>query len=795
MAAIRGEKEPPSGFPMTRPANLNIGPQSPKPYLPRIDSSVSNPPNFQSETLSALSSRSGGHSPGPATPQDGQPLQTPPTPKTRPTLDRNLEYNKDLPSPFGSPPGVTSGRDSPTIPSTDYYGSRPSPTLPIPLQYSSPMPPLPPPSPTGLGGGKNLLAKLSAIASGPFGVRRGSQDTQSTSPTTRNISLPFPQRKDSRAYSNSIEPLQEAAAAIGPPRDLRNSQSSQKSQEEKSRSPTTAVPPSPLGSVPEVPLPEIPSKSSSITGRRKPPHPELGLPRTPSQYRKNRTASGTSDAARPSSHQTRPSVASVDIDLRDSQQQPMKRKPLPVDSPLSEASTTSSGFSHRTTSSRSSPPASERMSGPRSMDPKAFNHEEDQRINTMMSDLSLDRRLSEVQMQRQPSLEPVRGPTPNRQDSYERRPSINPQPGHERHPSTHHERRPSGYNPMDRGPSPRPPSHQSHRSHSRQDSLEPPRSYSRGPSPNPYDRRPSVSPNPSHDRKPSGHHHERRPSGYGYERGPSPRPPSLEPRDRRPLRLSTEEAVLYDPSHRHSPIQAYLPNEPELVRRTSQSSSHYPGSEAGGGGTRLSDSAGPLPPIPRVPSAMGHKRSQTSKGPCRGCGEQIFGKSISSADGRLTGRYHKPCFECGQILGDDYFEVNGRPYCESHARRFMRPPPNMRPPLPSPNYRSNSRGGPPGPPGPPPPNFRGGRTGGYPPQSPGPGPYKPGSPGSGGYGSPRASPRGPGGLKIPGQMQMEEQSWSDMPKVERRRTRMMFIDGMEIPQVPGMGSRYHNVAV
>jgi hypothetical protein len=42
---------------------------------------------------------------------------------------------------------------------------------------------------------------------------------------------------------------------------------------------------------------------------------------------------------------------------------------------------------------------------------------------------------------------------------------------------------------------------------------------------------------------------------------------------------------------------------------------------------------------------------------------------------------------------------------------------------------------------------------------------------------------------------MEEQQWSDMPKVERRRTRMMFIDGMEIPQVPGMGSRYHNVAV
>lgn len=34
-------EEPPSGFDMTRSANLNIGLQSPKPYLPRIDSSVS----------------------------------------------------------------------------------------------------------------------------------------------------------------------------------------------------------------------------------------------------------------------------------------------------------------------------------------------------------------------------------------------------------------------------------------------------------------------------------------------------------------------------------------------------------------------------------------------------------------------------------------------------------------------------------------------------------------------------------------------------------------------------------
>ncbi|KAI9844709.1 MAG: hypothetical protein M1837_005451, partial [Sclerophora amabilis] len=34
------------------------------------------------------------------------------------------------------------------------------------------------------------------------------------------------------------------------------------------------------------------------------------------------------------------------------------------------------------------------------------------------------------------------------------------------------------------------------------------------------------------------------------------------------------------------------------------------------------------------------------KGNCRGCGDAIRGKSVSSADGQLTGRYHKHCFVC-----------------------------------------------------------------------------------------------------------------------------------------------------
>ncbi|KAL4903818.1 hypothetical protein BDW74DRAFT_34228 [Aspergillus multicolor] len=65
-------------------------------------------------------------------------------------------------------------------------------------------------------------------------------------------------------------------------------------------------------------------------------------------------------------------------------------------------------------------------------------------------------------------------------------------------------------------------------------------------------------------------------------------------------------------------------------------------------------------------------RPQQSKprGPCRGCGEMIIGKSISSADGRLTGRYHRACFVCFQCRlpfeTNDFYVLNDRPYCARH---------------------------------------------------------------------------------------------------------------------------------
>ncbi|KAB8071615.1 hypothetical protein BDV29DRAFT_178962, partial [Aspergillus leporis] len=62
--------------------------------------------------------------------------------------------------------------------------------------------------------------------------------------------------------------------------------------------------------------------------------------------------------------------------------------------------------------------------------------------------------------------------------------------------------------------------------------------------------------------------------------------------------------------------------------------------------------------------------SPRPKGPCRGCGEMIIGKSVSSADGRLTGRYHRACFVCYDCKTPfqtaDFYVMNDLPYCAQH---------------------------------------------------------------------------------------------------------------------------------
>lgn len=78
------------------------------------------------------------------------------------------------------------------------------------------------------------------------------------------------------------------------------------------------------------------------------------------------------------------------------------------------------------------------------------------------------------------------------------------------------------------------------------------------------------------------------------------------------------------------------------------------------------------PPMPRdpVPRSRTPSRRQTAKGNCRGCGNLIVGKSVSSADGRLAGRYHKECFNCKTchqtFATGDFYILDNNPYCALH---------------------------------------------------------------------------------------------------------------------------------
>ena len=80
-------------------------------------------------------------------------------------------------------------------------------------------------------------------------------------------------------------------------------------------------------------------------------------------------------------------------------------------------------------------------------------------------------------------------------------------------------------------------------------------------------------------------------------------------------------------------------------------------------------------PVPAVhfnyPAPAARRRPPpANKGNCRGCGDLIHGKSVSSADGRLTGRYHKQCFVCQTcrlpFQTADFYVMSNQPYCARH---------------------------------------------------------------------------------------------------------------------------------
>lgn len=77
-----------------------------------------------------------------------------------------------------------------------------------------------------------------------------------------------------------------------------------------------------------------------------------------------------------------------------------------------------------------------------------------------------------------------------------------------------------------------------------------------------------------------------------------------------------------------------------------------------------------LTPPPLSPGRPPQRSRPRNKGPCRGCGEFITGKSVSSSDGRLSGRYHKGCFVCKTCSHPfqtaDVYVMRNHPYCGRH---------------------------------------------------------------------------------------------------------------------------------
>lgn len=135
-------------------------------------------------------------------------------------------------------------------------------------------------------------------------------------------------------------------------------------------------------------------------------------------------------------------------------------------------------------------------------------------------------------------------------------------------------------------------------------------------------------------------------------------PPRSHPRRQDSLPHSPPHNVPSPSSYGRTPPSPYYSGSPKREQR--------PGLTAHGSSYDLRAGASP-------PSRPG-SRDPGSRGDCKACSHPITGKSISSADGRLTGKYHKPCFvcaTCSEPFTSAEFYVHGdKPYCEQHYHRL-----------------------------------------------------------------------------------------------------------------------------
>lgn len=84
----------------------------------------------------------------------------------------------------------------------------------------------------------------------------------------------------------------------------------------------------------------------------------------------------------------------------------------------------------------------------------------------------------------------------------------------------------------------------------------------------------------------------------------------------------------------------------------------------------------PENPVSTVPQPLrkGSRDPTAPRGDCKACKLPIKGKSISSADGRLTGKYHKACFVCSTcsepFTSAEFYVLDDKPYCEQHYHKL-----------------------------------------------------------------------------------------------------------------------------
>ncbi|KAI4861643.1 hypothetical protein F4820DRAFT_55540 [Hypoxylon rubiginosum] len=150
-----------------------------------------------------------------------------------------------------------------------------------------------------------------------------------------------------------------------------------------------------------------------------------------------------------------------------------------------------------------------------------------------------------------------------------------------------------------------------------------------------------------------------------------PKAQTPSPGDRSPVK----EVGLSKPSNRRAPPEGLRLSPTSLGGREPRLGSPVKSPLTPGSSSDRKDPAVQSGLSQSQPKRPSHTRQPSrSRGNCKACKKLITGKSISSADGRLTGRYHKACFVCTTcqepFSSSTFYVLNDQPYCEQHYHKL-----------------------------------------------------------------------------------------------------------------------------